>query len=105
MFYWHRSFQGNIITRLRFLLALLFLVAKSFFFQKSFKLEAFISPLVATIMAKSEQILWERFENILKQSFKGHKHAIDIISLNLKKMMRSVNAGSSDSDLIPSETL
>ena len=26
-------------------------------------------------MAKFEQILWERFENILKQSFEGHKNS------------------------------
>ena len=29
-------------------------------------------PLVASVMAKFEQILWERFGNILKQSFKGY---------------------------------
>ena len=34
-----------------------------------------LSPLVAWIMAKFEQILWERFGNILKQSFKGHKNS------------------------------
>ena len=34
-----------------------------------------LSPLVASIMAKFEQILWERFGNILKQSFKGHKNS------------------------------
>ena len=32
-----------------------------------------IPPLVASIMAKFEQIM-ERFGNILKQSFKGHKN-------------------------------
>ena len=31
-----------------------------------------VLPLVASVMAKFEQILWERFGNILKQSFKGY---------------------------------
>ena len=34
-----------------------------------------LSPLVASIMAKFEQILWECFGNILKQSFKGHRNS------------------------------
>ena len=33
----------------------------------------YIPPLLASIMAKFEQIM-ERFGNILKQSFKGHKN-------------------------------
>ena len=34
-----------------------------------------LSPLVASIMAKFEQILWERFGNILKQSFKVARYS------------------------------
>ena len=34
-----------------------------------------LSPLVASIMAKFEQILWKRFGNILKQSLNGHKNS------------------------------
>ena len=30
--------------------------------------------IIASIMAKFEQILWERFQNILKRSFKNHKN-------------------------------
>ena len=32
-----------------------------------------VPPLVASIMAKFEEILWERFGNLLEQSFKGHQ--------------------------------
>ena len=35
-------------------------------------LKKLVPPLV---MAKFEQILWERFENILKQSFERHKNS------------------------------
>ena len=31
-----------------------------------------VLPLVASVMAKFEQILWERFGTILKESFKGY---------------------------------
>ena len=34
-----------------------------------------VPPLDASVMAKFEQILWERFENILKQSFERHKNS------------------------------
>ena len=53
------------MTPLRFLLAFVFLGTRSFF-QKSLK--GLVLPLVALIVARFEQILWERFENI----FKGH---------------------------------
>ena len=35
--------------------------------------QEFVPAIIASIMAKFEQILWERFRNILKQSFKHHK--------------------------------
>ena len=56
---------------LRFLFAFVFLGTRSFF--KNF-LKDLAPPLVASIMAKFEHILWERFQNILKQSFKGYKN-------------------------------
>ena len=59
---------------LPFLLAFVFLRTWSFFFQKSLK-GAWISLIVASIMAKFDQILWEHFEDILKQRFKGHKNS------------------------------
>ena len=47
------------MARLRFLLALIFLGAKSFFFFFFFRncSKDLLSPLVASIMVKSEQIL------------------------------------------------
>ena len=35
----------------------------------------YLPYIIASMMAKSEQILWERFRNILKQSFKHHKNS------------------------------
>ena len=35
----------------------------------------FVPAIIASIMAKFEQILWERFLNILKRSFKDHKNS------------------------------
>ena len=49
-----------------------------FFGTRSFftnRLKELVPPLVASMMTKFEQILWERFGNILKQSFKGHKNS------------------------------
>ena len=43
-----------------------------FFFKNPLRMLA--PPLVALIMTKFEQILCERFRNILKQSFKGQKN-------------------------------
>ena len=57
------------MTPLRFLLAFVFLGTWSFFTNR---LRELVPPLVASVMAKFEQILWERFGNILKQSFKGY---------------------------------
>ena len=56
----------------RVLLALVFLDTRNFF---SNRLAEPVPHLVASIMAKFEQILWECFGNILKQSFKGHKNS------------------------------
>ena len=61
------------MTPLPFLLAFVFLRTLSFFFQKSLK-GACTFLIVASIMAKFDQILWEYFEDILKQRFKGHKN-------------------------------
>ena len=36
------------------------------------RLREFVPAIIASIMAKFEQILWERFRNILKRSFKHH---------------------------------
>ena len=66
--------------------------------------------LVALIMTKFEQILWERFRNILNKVLRVRKtlneHAIDRISYYLKKTIRSeTDAVSSYSSLISSESL
>ena len=58
---------------LHFLLALVFLGNRSFFFRN--RLTELVPCLVASIIAKFEQILLERFGNIMKQSFKGHKNS------------------------------
>ena len=39
------------------------------------RLKEFVPAIIASIMAKFEQILWERFQNILKRSFKHHKNS------------------------------
>ena len=63
--------------------------------------------MAASIKAKFEQILWERFRNVLEWGFIGirfygfkdsEKHAIDI-----QKKVRFGNALSSHSGLIPFE--
>ena len=69
------------MTPLHFLLAFVFL-GTGIFFQKSLK--EFVPLLVASVMAKFEEILCERFGKVLKQSLRViktvNKHAIDIIS-------------------------
>ena len=47
-----------------------------FFFFFKIRLRLLARPLVALIMTKFAQnlILWERFRNILKESFKGQKN-------------------------------
>ena len=74
---------------LPFFLPLCFSVSVFFFFQKT--LRDMITLFAASIRAKFEQFLWERFGNISERSFKGHKketvkqrhsisyYAIDII--------------------------
>ena len=83
-------------------LPLYFSVPGVFFFENRL--------LVALIMTKFEQILWERFRNILNKVLRVRKtlneHAIDRISYYLKKTIRSeTDAVSSYSSLISSESL
>ena len=91
MFYWHQSYHGNVMT-LRYLLAFVFLGTRSLLFFKN-RLRVLAPPLVALIMIKFEQILWERFRNILNKVLRVRKtlneHAIDRISYYLKKTIRS----------------
>ena len=108
MFYWHQSYHGNVMT-LRYLLAFVFLGTRSLLFFKN-RLRVLAPPLVALIMIKFEQILWERFRNILNKVLRVRKtlneHAIDRISYYLKKTIRSeTDAVSSYSSLISSESL
>ena len=88
-------------------LPLYFSVPGVFFFYN--RLRVLAPRLVALIITKFEQSLWERFRNILNKVLKVRKtlneHAIDIISYYLKKMMRSeTDAASSYSGLISSES-
>ena len=39
------------------------------------RLREFVPAIIASIMAKFEQILWQRFRTILKQGFKNHKNS------------------------------
>ena len=39
------------------------------------RLEEYVPPIIASIMAKFQQILWERFRNILTRSFNNHKNS------------------------------
>ena len=89
-------------------LPLYFSVPGVFFFKNRVRVLA--PPLVALIMIKFEQILWERFRNILNKVLRVRKtlneHAIDRISYYLKKTIRSeTDAVSSYSGLISSESL
>ena len=56
-----------------FLFIFVFLCTKSFFLRN--RLREFVPAIIASIMAKFEQILWERFRNILKRSFEHHKNS------------------------------
>ena len=46
---------------------------REFFLRNRFR--EFVPAIIASIMAKFEQILWERFRDILKRSFKHHKNS------------------------------
>ena len=70
-FYCNRSRHGNVTTPLRFLSIFVFLGTKFFFLRN--RLREFVFTIIASIMAKFEQILWERFRDILQRSFKHHK--------------------------------
>ena len=63
------------MTPLLFLIAFVILDGTRSISQKSLKESAFQAPLVASIMAKFEQILWERF---WKYFHKGHERIICI---------------------------
>ena len=53
-----------------FLFIFVFLCTRSFGRNR---LREYVPAIIASIIAKFEQILWERFGNILKRSFKNHK--------------------------------
>ena len=53
------------------------------------RLREFVPAIIASIMANFEQILWERFGNILKQSFKNHIEQWDsMVSTQLANILR-----------------
>ena len=45
------------------------------FFEEIALGSIYVPAIIASIMAKFEQILWERFRSILKCSFKNHKNS------------------------------
>ena len=78
------------------------------FFQRN-RLREYVPSIIASITAKLRQILWERFENILKRSFKHQKNSkIACYPHNWliykKKMISYGNATSSHIGLIPLKT-
>ena len=85
-----------------------FLCTRSFFFLRN-RLREFVPAIIASIMATFEQILWERFRNILKRSFKHHKKQWNsILSTQLANFFKKIsfgNAASSHSALIPLKTV
>ena len=68
-FYCNQSRHGNVMTPLRFYLSLFFLYEE--FFKKLLK--RVWPAIIASIMAKFERFLWQRFWNISKRSFKNQK--------------------------------
>ena len=67
--YHNKSHHGNVMTALRFFhLSLCFSVRGGFF-------KKLLEGVIASIMAKFKQILWECFGNTLKRSFKNHKNS------------------------------
>ena len=70
-FYYNWSRHGNVMTPLRFFIYLSVSLFQEFFWR--IRLREYVPVIIASIIAKFEQILWERFGNILKRSFKNHK--------------------------------
>ena len=64
---WQRS------DAIAFFLYLRVSLYQDFFLRNRFR--EYVPAIIASIMAKFEQILWERFRNILKRSFKHHKNS------------------------------
>ena len=56
-----------------FLFIFVFLCTESFFLRNRWR--ELVPAIITSIMAKFEQILWERFRDILKRSFKHHKNS------------------------------
>ena len=56
-----------------FIYLLCFSVPGVFFIRN--RLREYVPAIIASIMAKFEQIPWERFWNILKRSYKNHKNS------------------------------
>ena len=71
-FYCNRSHHGNVTTPLRFLFILCFSVPGVFLRNR---LREFVPAIIASIISKFKQILWERFRNNLKRSFKHNKNS------------------------------
>ena len=59
------------MTPLRFLFIFVFLCTRCFLINR---LREYVPAIIASIMAKFEPFLWERFWTIWKRSFKNHKN-------------------------------
>ena len=79
---WKKSYHNCIIQRWKFLMIWFLLLSEwpwqrndaiTFFIYLCVSLyQEFVRAIRTLIMAKFEQILWERFRNIVKRSFKHH---------------------------------
>ena len=76
----------------------------------TYRLREYVSVIIVSIMAKFGQILWERFGNISKRSFKSNKNSEiacyphNWLILKKKKDLYLLSAASSHSGLIPLNT-
>ena len=57
-----------------FFIHLCFSLYQEFFFLRNL-LREFVPAIIDSVMEKFEQILWERFRNILRRRFKHHKNS------------------------------
>ena len=71
-FYYNQSRHGNVMTLFHFLFIFVFLCTRSFFKKL---LKEVCTYHYCLNYGKVWKILWERFGNILKQSFKNHKNS------------------------------
>ena len=73
-FYCNQSRHGNVYDAMTFFIYLCVSLYQEFFYLRNC-LREYVPAIIASIMAKFEQILWEHFWNILKWSFENNKNS------------------------------